>query len=166
MSAQSPKPLPPEVILALQRGKLVEAIRLLRSSGNIDLKQAKQAIEQHLDRSKVAKATVGEAFGSLLQIPGVADAIRKGNKIEAIKILREKTGLGLKEAKDHIDQFPGSSRSDYAHPEPPKQQAEWQPTLSRRGLSPGEEPQTIWSRWWIVVVIILAALTYYFYQRG
>lgn len=164
MSAQ--KPLPPDVISALQRGKLVEAIRLLRAAGNIDLKQAKQAIEQHLDRSKVAKATVGEAFGSLLQIPGVADAIRKGNKIDAIRILREKTGLGLKEAKGSIDQFRGSSMGDGAHPEPPKQQPEWQPTLSRRGLSPGEEPQTIWSRWWIVALIILGALAYYFSVRG
>lgn len=176
MSAQSPQPLPPNVIAALQRGNLVEAIKLLRTAGNIDLKQAKQAIEQHLDRSKVARATVGEAFGSLLQIPGVADAIRKGNKIDAIRILREKTGLGLKEAKDSVEQFPGSSMGDGTHPEPPRQPPltqptpwqpkPWQPTLSRHGLAPGEVPQTIWSRWWIVGLIILVALTYYLYMRA
>jgi len=33
----------------------------------------------------------------------VQDAIRRGNKIEAIKIYRELTGVGLAEAKDAID---------------------------------------------------------------
>ncbi len=30
-------------------------------------------------------------------------ALRQGNKIEAIKIVREATGLGLKEAKDAVE---------------------------------------------------------------
>lgn len=33
----------------------------------------------------------------------VQDALRRGNKIEAIKIYRELTGVGLAEAKDVID---------------------------------------------------------------
>lgn len=33
------------------------------------------------------------------------DAINNGDAIEAIKIVREKTGLGLKEAKDAVDVF-------------------------------------------------------------
>lgn len=35
--------------------------------------------------------------------PQVQDALRRGNKIEAIKIYRELTGVGLAEAKDAID---------------------------------------------------------------
>ena len=35
----------------------------------------------------------------------VQDAIRRGNKIEAIKIYRELTGLGLAEAKAVLDKF-------------------------------------------------------------
>jgi hypothetical protein len=35
--------------------------------------------------------------------PQVQDAIRRGNKIEAIKIYRELTGTGLAEAKQAID---------------------------------------------------------------
>ena len=34
----------------------------------------------------------------------VLDALRRGDVIEAIKLLRASTGLGLKEAKDAIDQ--------------------------------------------------------------
>ena len=35
--------------------------------------------------------------------PDVVDALRRGNKIEAIKRLRTATGLGLAEAKDRIE---------------------------------------------------------------
>jgi ribosomal protein L7/L12 len=35
--------------------------------------------------------------------PQIQDALRKGNKIEAIKIYREITGVGLAEAKHVID---------------------------------------------------------------
>jgi ribosomal protein L7/L12 len=35
--------------------------------------------------------------------PDVVDAIRGGNVIQAIKLYREHTGVGLKEAKDYVD---------------------------------------------------------------
>ena len=35
--------------------------------------------------------------------PQVQDALRRGNKIEAIKIYRELAGVGLAEAKDALD---------------------------------------------------------------
>jgi ribosomal protein L7/L12 len=35
--------------------------------------------------------------------PEIQDALRRGNKIEAIKIYRELTGVGLAEAKQAID---------------------------------------------------------------
>lgn len=35
--------------------------------------------------------------------PQIQDALRRGNKIEAIKLYRELTGVGLAEAKDVID---------------------------------------------------------------
>jgi len=36
-------------------------------------------------------------------VPQIQDALRRGNKIEAIKIYRELTGVGLVEAKQVID---------------------------------------------------------------
>ncbi len=35
--------------------------------------------------------------------PEVLELMRRGKKIDAIKLFREETGLGLKEAKDFID---------------------------------------------------------------
>ena len=37
--------------------------------------------------------------------PQVQDALRRGNKIEAIKIYRELTGVGLAEAKQAIERL-------------------------------------------------------------
>ena len=38
-----------------------------------------------------------------IRSPQIQDAIRRGNKIEAIKIYRELTGMGLAQAKEAID---------------------------------------------------------------
>lgn len=38
-----------------------------------------------------------------LRSPQVQEALRRGNKIEAIKLYRELTGMGLAEAKEAID---------------------------------------------------------------
>lgn len=38
-----------------------------------------------------------------IRSPQIQEALRRGNKIEAIKIYRELTGLGLAEAKQAID---------------------------------------------------------------
>jgi large subunit ribosomal protein L7/L12 len=35
--------------------------------------------------------------------PEMADLIRRGEKLEAIKLYREKTGAGLKEAKEFVE---------------------------------------------------------------
>jgi hypothetical protein len=43
---------------------------------------------------------------SPIPIPAAArDALRRGNKIEAIKIVRETAGSGLKEARDAVEDY-------------------------------------------------------------
>ncbi len=42
----------------------------------------------------------------------VIEAIDAGHKIEAIKILREEAGLGLKEAKDVVDSLARAKRGE------------------------------------------------------
>jgi len=37
--------------------------------------------------------------------PEVLNALDSGNKIQAIKVLREKRGIGLQEAKDIVDAY-------------------------------------------------------------
>ena len=41
----------------------------------------------------------------MLAVPEIRLALAGGNKIEAIKLVRERTGLGLKEAKELIERL-------------------------------------------------------------
>ena len=56
---------------------------------------------------------LGTVAGGTWQIVGVGNVaidvariLARGNKIEAIKLAREKYGLGLKEAKDYVERMP------------------------------------------------------------
>ena len=162
MNPTPPKVLPPEVISALQQGNFVGAIKLLRAAGGIDLGQAKAAIEQHIDKVKAAATrTAGTGF----DLPEVTQALKSGNKIEAIRILREKTGVGLAEANDAVErQFSkySSSSSPMESPAPTSTRLPASgSSIVRPGLSPGEVPQTKGGRWWIAVVIVIGAAIYY-----
>lgn len=47
------------------------------------------------------------------QIREITDALLKGRKIEAIKIYREATGVGLKEAKEFIEELTATLREKH-----------------------------------------------------
>jgi ribosomal protein L7/L12 len=109
-----PSSLPRDVIDAIARGDTIEAIKRLREAARVDLKTAKDAVEAYakgqplppLPGLPVSLAALSQGAASVL--PGdVLAALRGGNKIEAIKRLREATGLGLKEAKDLVEAHEG-----------------------------------------------------------
>jgi hypothetical protein len=66
--------------------------------------------------------------------------MRAGNKIEAIRLLREQTGMGLKEAKEAVEASPAASK-----------------------YSPGEVPRRFRLSWLVAVGLALLAL--YFFLR-
>ena len=77
--------------------------------------------------------------------PSAAEAaLLKGNKIEAIKIVRAERGVDLKAAKDIVEQHVT------AHPGLQMQMDSAQ-AVSRQGFLP-----------WLMAVIIIAGLVYYF----
>lgn len=57
------------------------------------------------------------------QLEAIAQALRSGNKIEAIKLHREATGLGLKEAKTEIESIEEGLRTKYPEDFPAKKPA-------------------------------------------
>ena len=74
------------------------------------------------------------------EIPQTAlAALRRGNKIEAIKIVRAELGLGLKEAKDAVEAY------ERAHPAP----------SSRSPIQHGDPSA---GRTWLLVAVALAVL--------
>ena len=164
-----PVHLPDEVRAALQRGNLFDAIKLLRQAGVSNLKEAKAVLEAEARRINAGKRPGGPTAGLTAgptarpssgphppAVPGsfppaAADALRRGNKIEAIRLVREHHGIGLKEAKDLVEQ-----------------QAQLiVPTVDslapRDGLSPGEVPRSSGRiTWMLVAAAIVAGLVYHF----
>ena len=159
-----PVQLPDEVRAALQRGNLFDAIKLLRQAGVSNLKEAKAVLEAEARRINAGKRPGGPSAraasgphppampGSFP--PAAADALRRGNKIEAIRLVREHHGIGLKEAKDLVEQHEQMIVPTVASLAP------------RDGLSPGEVPRSSGRLTWLLVgAAIAAGLVYHFVLR-
>lgn len=125
--------LPRDVMQALARGQQIEAIRLLREAAGVGLKEAKDTIDAHLRGESVMLPSAGGMTDTTP--PDVMEALRRGNKIEAVRRMRAHTGLGLKEAKERVDVL--------------------QAQHGLTGLAPGEVRR---GRGWWWVVLVLAAL--------
>ena len=82
----------------MRQGRKIEAIKLYRQQTGVGLKEAKDAV----DAMSAGRAVPAASLGDLYRL-GVEDLVRQGRKIEAIKQYRERTGVGLKEAKEAID---------------------------------------------------------------
>jgi ribosomal protein L7/L12 len=131
--------LPPIVIEALHRGETIEAIKLLRVATGLGLKEAKDVIDGYAD-DKLATSRAILPTGQLSA--SVVEALQQGNKIEAIKRLREQTGLGLKEAKDAVD------ASGYT-------------VGAQRRQTTIERPQSNNAVWWFAGLLLFGYSIYY-----
>ncbi len=87
-------------------GRTIDAIKELREATGLGLAEAKQLIDAVARGRPLPPALVGKLAERQAANSAVADDIRElaaTNRIEAIKLLRERAGLGLKEAKDLLD---------------------------------------------------------------
>ena len=75
--------------------------RLRRHSGEDMIERQRREVARELKHSTPHTSRSDEA--ALLAVPEIRAALDNGRKIEAIKLLRERTGLGLKEAKELVE---------------------------------------------------------------
>ena len=130
-------PLPADVAAALERGDTIEAIKLLRASTGLGLKEAKEFVDRHRAGAPKPRRSVA----SMISLPfAVAAALKDGNKLEAIRLMREQGGHGLEEAKDAVEAFE-------------RQNTATGPT----DRAPGEVPRSR-AGFWLVAVLAAAAL--------
>lgn len=135
--------LPPEVLESLHHGSTVDAIKLLRKIRGLGMKEAKDAIDAHL-AGDPAPLRPPPPMASSRSLPeDVAEAMRQGNKIEAIRLLRAQTGLGLKDAKDAVE-------NGVFTLQPPDEG------------SPGQVSGTGGPARWVVAAVVAGAVAYYF----
>ena len=94
----------------IEQGRKIEAIKLLRETTGVGLAEAKEQIER-LTAEAAGQPAPAERPG--LDTKGVPEDVlalaRAGQKLEAIKALRERTGAGLKEAKQQIEAAMGDA---------------------------------------------------------
>jgi len=99
------------VIEAAQSGNKLVAVRALRDGFPISLKQAAELVNA-MQRGEQVDLQVLQSLGRASSLPAslgpakmqqIADLVRSGDKISAIKLFRQSTGVGLKQAKDAID---------------------------------------------------------------
>ena len=105
--------IPSEAIKLVERGEIIEAIKLTREQAGLSLKDAKDAIDAYRRNpqgfSQSVKTT--EEVGPV-ELPRLAiNALEKGQLLEAIKRTREANGLGLKEAKGTVTRFLNQDRA-------------------------------------------------------
>lgn len=101
----SSKPLPraaslQEIEDLLAQGYKLEAIKAYRQLKGVGLKEAKEAVES-LARGVQPEAALPQNHAQ----PELRELIRSGQKIQAIKLYRELHGVGLKEAKDAVEEL-------------------------------------------------------------
>jgi hypothetical protein len=169
--SKPPNDLPPQVRAALEQGKKVEAVKLLRKATGVSLRDAMLLIETrhkptasrttssqpassrpvagqmaltHVDRLSPDEARrIAEALGA---------AVKRGDWSEAIQHFGRLSGKDLGKASQTVEKLATKYRSISGN-------------YTRSGLSPGEVPRTpLWQTW--LVVIVLALLGYYLLAGG
>lgn len=88
---------------ALARGNKIEAVKLYREATGLGLAESKEAVEQMERSGGSGGVPLPPTIPSVIVPAGVNEALAAGNKIEAIKLYREATRVGLKEAKDAVE---------------------------------------------------------------
>ena len=104
---QQPDGLEGQILLLMQAGKKIEAIKLYRQETGSGLNEAKDAVEALAAGRPIVRRS-GESVEALGVDPnsleGQVLALMQGQKkIWAIKLYREQTGVGLKQAKDAVE---------------------------------------------------------------
>ena len=135
--------LPDAVVAAMRGGNKLAAVKRLRESTGIGLKQAKALVDLH-----GADAATPAVDASGLVLPqSVRDAMDAGRKVEAIRLLREQTGQGLRDAKEAVEVYAASTATG---------DPEWSPgAVAKSG-----------NGWSLAVVLLLVAALLYFLFGG
>jgi ribosomal protein L7/L12 len=131
-------PLSERVLDAIKRGNHVEAIKLLREQTGLGLKEAKDLV----DRQVAGTSTTTPAQWSGTLPPSAMIALQQGNEIEAIRLLRAETGLGLKEAREGVEAVAREMRD------------------AGRLRSPGEVPRSRAGFFWLAAAVIVGVIVY------
>jgi ribosomal protein L7/L12 len=150
--------LPPDARLALQRGNLIEAIKIVRDRTGLGLKESKELVERHANAVEGEPAPQTDEWNRLLSggaqgLPAEAiAALAQGRKVEAVKIVREATGLGLAESLKLVDEHMHGERGQSAP------HGAFDPMAE-----PGRVPSGGGAKWLAIVLVVAVAAAVFFF---
>jgi ribosomal protein L7/L12 len=87
----------------LAAGRKIEAIKRYREATGVGLAEAKSVIEALIETLARRAALPADASGDSGLEQEIVSLLQQGRKIAAIKVYRERTGAGLKKAKEAVE---------------------------------------------------------------
>ena len=135
---------PPEAVAAKLGDERLLAIKLVREANpGMGLREAMDAVDAHDPRQHgfVVGPTSTATNGNGLPAEAIA-ALSRRQVVEAVKIVRDKTGLGLKESKDMVDAY----RDGEVPPRDEAMRARLESIAGKHGLKVPEEAMTAMER--------------------
>ncbi len=138
-------PLPADVLGAIQRGKAIEAIKLLRESKGLGWKEARDIVNQRL-RGGAGPAVPAASAGWLPSV--LAAALRADDPAAALRSVRDQIAARPAPAKA-VDKPPTTKAPDVLI-----------------GLAPGEMPRSSNRLWLIGLIGALALLLHLAFGRA
>ena len=130
--------LPPQALAALEAGNKIDAIKQLRLTTGLGLKEAKEWIDSY-ERGGPAPAPVydhppeRDPDANMVITPEAMAALKQGSAVEAIRCIRESTGVGLAEATDIAAEIRKSMPKDWTV-------EKYRAALASNGGAPGLPP--------------------------
>ena len=106
MAGQQQQPAAETPEQLVRAGRKIEAIKRYRELTGLGLREAKDAIDAMAHSLETGRPGSLPPKSSILREVNdseIEQQIRSGHLIDAIKLYREKTGVGLKEAKDAVE---------------------------------------------------------------
>jgi ribosomal protein L7/L12 len=97
----------------LGEGNKIAAIKVYKDNTGCGLKEAKESVEAIQAGIPVPRPEV--IAPAVDHMPAIEEAVRAGRKLEAIKLYREMTGLGLKESKDAVEELERRQKANPAN---------------------------------------------------
>lgn len=137
--------IPAAAISAIENGNMIEAIKIIREETGLGLKEAKDLVDQYAAQGPQTKSQIEvhqQASGVHMPIEAI-NALQKGSKIEAIRFIREENKMGLKDAKDFVEQYIRDNPSI-------------QSQLAAR------QRESLQGFRWLIISILVIGLTYYY----
>ncbi|MCA9034896.1 MAG: hypothetical protein KDA91_07200 [Planctomycetaceae bacterium] len=92
-----------EIRELLSRGQNIEAIKRVREETGWNLAEAKRAVEQLIEAEHLDEADANAPSDGKGDLQEIVALLQNGRKLEAIKLFRNQTRAGLKEAKQAVE---------------------------------------------------------------